>query len=498
MQTTKRYRKNKMDQNEPTRISSLGEFIEWVKQLGSKKHLFRGVPNAEYRIQASAYRRPKKEDREEEKFLQINKHLIADARLRGHGERDGRELGDLEILAQLQHFGAATCLIDFTHNAQVALYFACQKDLKWEKKSQDSRKPPDGKVYAMCNDPLKLKKVTPDLLKEKINYFLPRFDPYRRNWQLYYWEPGYQNNRIIAQQSIFVFGAPELDENDAYIITGSCKKDILIELEQVSGINDTMLFPDFDGFARLHHEDIPYTEPSSLDYLTRASEASREDQYEEAILNYDKMIELDPQNSAIYRWRAEAKTQLGWNDAAINDYSRMIELNPCMDTYETRGKALFRLKRYQQAIADFGKMIEIDPDVPFGYIERGEALYELGKYKEAIADFSKAIDIDPEGLYLYSRLGETLYKLGQYKEAIANYFKVININSSHLNVDYKQTLVRLYFNRALARWNTKEVKLALTDLKLALQLAEENNDDEFITKINQTILEIESEIEEEL
>lgn len=486
-----------MDTKEPTQISSLGEFIEWVTQLGLEKYLFRGVPNAEYRIQASAYRRPKEEDREEERFLQINQRLIADARLRGHGERNGRELGDLEILAQLQHFGAATCLIDFTRNAQVALYFACQKDLKWEKKSQDFENPPDGKVYAMSNDPLKLKKVTPDLLKEKIDYFLPSFDPYRRNWQLYYWEPGYQNNRIIAQQSVFVFGAPHLYENEACIITESCKKDILIELERVSGINDAMLFPDFDGFARLHHEDIPYTEPSTLDYLGRAFEASGADQYKEAILNYDKIIELDPKNSAIYRWRAEAKTQLGWNDAAINDYSRMIELNPCMDTYDTRGKALFRLKRYQQAIADFGKMIEIDPDVPFGYIERGEALYELGKYKEAIADFSKAIDIDPDELYLYSRLGETLYKLGQYKDNIANYFKMININSDRLNVDYRQTLVKLYCNRALARWNTKELKLALTDLKLALQLAEKNNDDEFITKINQTILEIESEIEKD-
>ena len=486
-----------MDNNEPTQISSLIEFIKWVNRLGTGNYLFRGVPNAEYWIQASAYRRPKEEDREEERFLQINQRLIADARLRGHGERDGRELGDLEILAQLQHFGAATCLIDFTHNAQVALYFACQKDLKWERKLQDSRKPPDGKVYAMPNDPLKLKKVTPDLLKEKIDYFLPRFDPYRRNWQLYYWEPGYQNNRIIAQQSVFVFGAPELDGNDVCIITESCKKDILIELEKVSGINDTMLFPDFDGFARLHHEDIPYTEPSTLDYLKRAFEASGEDQYKEAILNYDKIIELDPKNSAIYRWRAEAKTQLGWNDAAINDYSKMIELNPCMDTYETRGKALYRLKRYQQAIADFGKMIEIDPDVPFGYIERGEALYELGKYKEAIDDFSKAIEIDPEELYLYSRLGETMYKLGQYKDNIANYFKMININSSLLNVDYKRTLVKLYCNRALARRNIKEVKLALSDLKLALQLAEESDDDEFITKINQTILEIESENEED-
>ena len=62
-----------MAKKEPTRISSLSEFIEWVKQLDFRKCLFRGVPNAEYKIQASVYRRLKEEVRNSERFLQINK-----------------------------------------------------------------------------------------------------------------------------------------------------------------------------------------------------------------------------------------------------------------------------------------------------------------------------------------------------------------------------------------------------------------------------------------
>ena len=322
-----------MDEKEPTQISSLSDFIEWVNQLGSNNYLFRGVPNKKYKIQASAYRRPEVNTRSFEKFLQINKHLIADARLRGHGEKNGRELGDLEILAQLQHFGAATCLIDFTHNAQIALYFACQKDLKWEKKSQDSENPPDGKVYAVRNDPLRFKKVTPDLLKEKIDYFLPR---YERKRQLYHWEPGYQNNRIVAQQSIFVFGTDELfglyelDTSEACVIKESYKEDILIALEQVSGITQAMLFPDFDGFARLHREDILYTEPSASDYFNRAMQASGE----EAMANYDMAIELDPQDSDYYEWRGYAKMALNQHDDAIDDFNKMIEINSSVYAYE--------------------------------------------------------------------------------------------------------------------------------------------------------------------
>ena len=111
-------------------ITTLNGFMEWVQQFDSGSYLFRGVPNAAYRIEASAFRRPKETDRDFEKFLQINRVLISDARLQGYDEKDGRKLKDLEILAEFQHFGAATCLMDFTYNALVALWFACQPDSK--------------------------------------------------------------------------------------------------------------------------------------------------------------------------------------------------------------------------------------------------------------------------------------------------------------------------------------------------------------------------------
>ena len=434
-----------MEEKEPTRISSLGEFIEWVNQLGPGNYLFRGVPNAEYRIQASAYRRPKEYTRNFEQFLQINKHLVTDARLRGHGERDGRELGDLEILAQLQHFGAATCLIDFTCNAQVALYFACEKDPKREKNTQDSEKAPDGKVYAVRNDPLRFKKVTPDLLKEKIDYFFPRFQPYGRDRQLYRWEPGYQNNRIIAQQSIFVFGDYEFDENDACIVEESCKEDILIELERVSGIAQAVLFPDFDGFARLHREGEPYTELSASDYFNRAAKTAASAQYEEAIANYDKAIELDPQDPETYQWRAVAKIQLGRDQEAIDDYNKMIELDPCAHSYDKLGKALLRLGRPQQAFAFFGKMIELFPDAPFGYTRRGNANYELGQYQEAIADLDAALQIDPSDVSTYLLRARAKEHLGDLEAAKGDFQKALKFLSPNARIigDIKADLQRI-------------------------------------------------------
>ena len=53
--------------------------------------------------------------------------LLTPARQRGFHIDAGVQLSDLQLLAKLQHFGAATGLLDFTLSPLVALWFACQE-----------------------------------------------------------------------------------------------------------------------------------------------------------------------------------------------------------------------------------------------------------------------------------------------------------------------------------------------------------------------------------
>ena len=107
---------------------------------------------------------------------------------------------DLEILAELQHIGAATCLIDFSHSVLVALWFACQKS---SKEPQE-----DGKVCAIrsydSDGTPQFKTILHDLVKEDIGYFFKPNEMGR--YPIYQWTPKPQNNRIIAQHSVFIFG----------------------------------------------------------------------------------------------------------------------------------------------------------------------------------------------------------------------------------------------------------------------------------------------------
>ena len=266
------------------RVKTLNSFIKWAARFNDGQYLFRGVSKDSYEIEASAYRRlPEAQRNNPARLLQINQDLIEKARLLGHDQKNGQRLSDLELLAELQHFGAATCLIDFTRNALVALWMACQRSTTGAA---------NGKVVAVRSDDYaSIETVTPQLVTEEdIDYFFRQDE--RRRYPLYQWQPKYQNNRIIAQQSVFIFGGAQIETETECVILESGKGDMLTSLEKVSGITEGSIYPDFDGFARLNAQNKPYVEPDPQDHLQRGHEVHQRSDLDDAIDHYDEVISL--------------------------------------------------------------------------------------------------------------------------------------------------------------------------------------------------------------
>ena len=376
-----------MPRTESEPVETLSDFLEWASQFNDGIYVFRGVPNEKYGIQASAYRRvPETDQNSEDKgfptFVEINEALIREARLRGYDQKEGRPLNDLEILADLQHFKAATCLIDFTYSAQVALWFACAQDSK----TSDFT---NGKVFAVRMDVDRFIEIEPDSLIESLPYFLNSNEP-----QLYHWQPRQQNNRILAQQSIFFFGDYEFKEDAACVIQKCKKEDIQTHLERVSGITEIRLFPDFEGFASLRDDRALYTPLSADEHAKRADQSLRRHKFEEAIADYDKAIYRKPDNASLYYSRGLVKVQLERYENAIDDYNDAIQLNPSYaSAYYERGLAKAQLGQYEDAILDYNEAIRLNPDEAFIYRERGVMKARLGRYEEADQDRQKSEEL---------------------------------------------------------------------------------------------------------
>jgi tetratricopeptide (TPR) repeat protein len=91
---------------------------------------------------------------------------------------------------------------------------------------------------------------------------------------------------------------------------------------------------------------------------------------------------------------SKAKDQ-GDYERAIADFSKAIELDPgSADAYNRRGAAYDDLHEYEQAIADYSKSIEFNYDpLSWPYYNRGRAYYEIGDHDRAIVDFEKALEL---------------------------------------------------------------------------------------------------------
>ena len=451
---------------ERLRIKTLDEFMKWASQFDSgesfQQYLFRGVSSADYKIDASAYRRIKKgrdsneeQDSDFEKFLQINKDLIRDARFRGHDDRNGRKLEDLEILAEFQHYGAATFLMDFTYNALVALWFACKKN------SRNGQK--DGKVVAVRpNDPKftgdtgEFSVITLESLEKKIDEF--SLD----NKKLYRWHPRHQNNRIIAQQSIFLFGVLEINPDEECIIDRGSKEEIRESLRRIYGITEDMLFPDFDGFARQHSQDVPYTQLSAFEYKERGAMAYERREYTDALADFDMAIHLNPDDAEAYYQQGLVKFHSKQYEDAIEDFTRAIELqSDYADAYYNRGFANSELGRYEVAIADYDEAIRINPDDAEAYSQRGLANYRMERIEDAIADYDAAIGLNNNDASVYYNRGGAKSELGRYEVAIADYDEAIR-----LKPDY----VSAYNNRGGAKSELGRYEVAIADYDEAIRL----------------------------
>ncbi|HEC56454.1 MAG TPA: tetratricopeptide repeat protein [Candidatus Syntrophoarchaeum butanivorans] len=88
-------------------------------------------------------------------------------------------------------------------------------------------------------------------------------------------------------------------------------------------------------------------------YYNRGLVYAEQEKYDEAIKDFDKAIELNPDDAEAYHNRGIAYTKLGEYDEAIKDFDKAIELNPDdAEAYHNRGNAYARLGEYERARED--------------------------------------------------------------------------------------------------------------------------------------------------
>ena len=144
-----------------------------------------------------------------------------------------------------------------------------------------------------------------------------------------------------------------------------------------------------------------------------------------------ELIKKNPKSFVLYNlFGAVLSNQKNFDKAVIN-YKKSIEINPdYAEGHNNLGSALYKLGKFNEAIDSYQRAIKIKPNFTEAYNNLGLSFEDLGKFNEAIDSYQRAIKINPEYAEAYNNLGNVYDINEKVDEAILNYKKAIKINAN--------------------------------------------------------------------
>ena len=133
-------------------------------------------------------------------------------------------------------------------------------------------------------------------------------------------------------------------------------------------------------------------------FFNRAQDKFEVANYKEAILDYNKALELSPTEIClVYSMRGNAKRNLGDLDGAISDQNKALGFDPLyIDGYFNRSSAKLKKGDFIGAIDDYTKVIQINPNDSDAFFNRAYVKNKVGDMKGACEDWKKAADLGDE------------------------------------------------------------------------------------------------------
>ncbi|MEU3709937.1 ATP-binding protein [Streptomyces catenulae] len=204
----------------------------------------------------------------------------------------------------------------------------------------------------------------------------------------------------------------------------------------------------------------------ALAHALRGQEHRTAEQFEQAMIDYDRAIELGLEGDRAYRGRAFVHREAHRYQEALDDFTRAAEAHPdSTSTLTQRAMTHVALKQYEEAIADCDRVAAIDPgdswilryrgglhrrrgdlDAALDDLNRGLALapdnagglrsrgalhHDAKRYEESLADLDRAVDIEPDNAFGLTCRGNTLRAMGRYEEALADFDRALDIDPDY-------------------------------------------------------------------
>jgi len=153
-------------------------------------------------------------------------------------------------------------------------------------------------------------------------------------------------------------------------------------------------------------------------YNDRGIAYYKQGQFDQAMADFNKAIELNPIFPQAFLDRGSIYMQQGRIPQAMADFSQAIAINPkYLEAYNNRSYFYTLTGHLTQALSDLDKIIEINPNYEGAYFNRGNIYFRLNDLDKAIADYTQAITLNPRFEKPYTNLIAIYYGLNEIEKA---------------------------------------------------------------------------------
>ena len=210
-----------------------------------------------------------------------------------------------------------------------------------------------------------------------------------------------------------------------------------ILIENATAANRAVNIPEFvnirpDDFLKL---DAPVTEFYVV--FDRAVDLLKKEQYSAAIAEWEKALQLDPEDAKAHYNLALDLTREGKLDEAIPHFEKAVLEDPRFaEAHNNLGIACVQTGRIDEAVTHFQKAVELEPDYGSAHNNLGAILLQSGRPDEAIPHFQKAVEVIPDFADAHDNLGIALLQKGKLDEAIPHFQKALEVDPRQVQTYY--------------------------------------------------------------
>jgi tetratricopeptide (TPR) repeat protein len=170
--------------------------------------------------------------------------------------------------------------------------------------------------------------------------------------------------------------------------------------------------------------------------------------HEDALVAYEEVLRLDPDNAIAYYEQGNAFYQLKECKKSLEVFKHALSLGlKNASTYNCIGDALYQLRCYQEALEAYQFTIDIDPRSAVYYYNKAEVLQRLGHLSDAMEACRKALFFDPINVCAHTKLGDSLRALRRDKEAVIAYDQALKLNPNFADAHFGRGLALRWLNR---------------------------------------------------